>query len=124
MSGSVHLARSVVRDNRNKDGQSVRLRAAVKSFNTKDLCAKSQQNLMSEVEIFMLMDHPNVARLLDVYFSEESVHLVMECMEGGELLDRHKNRPFSEHSSRDATWQMLLSIRHMHAQGVVHRDLK
>jgi len=29
------------------------------------------------------MDHPRVARLLDVYESEGRLSLVMECMEGG-----------------------------------------
>lgn len=34
-------------------------------------------------ELFLSMDHPRVARLLDVYESEGRLSLVMECMEGG-----------------------------------------
>ena len=34
------------------------------------------------------MDHPRVARLMDVYEAEGRLSLVMECMEGGELFER------------------------------------
>ena len=36
-------------------------------------------------ELFLSMDHPRVARLLDVYESEGRLSLVMECMEGWTL---------------------------------------
>ena len=35
-------------------------------------------------ELFLSMDHPRVARLMDVYESEGRLSLVMECMEGCE----------------------------------------
>ena len=38
-------------------------------------------------ELFLSMDHPRVARLLDVYESEGRLSLVMECMEGGRMVE-------------------------------------
>jgi calcium-dependent protein kinase len=71
------------------------------------------------------MDHPHVARLLDVYETDTQINLVMECVEGGELFDRvSKMKGFSEQDSADATRQMLLALHHVHSHGMVHRDLK
>jgi calcium-dependent protein kinase len=71
------------------------------------------------------MDHPNVARLVDVYESENRLSFVMECMEGGELFDRLLDKiVFGEADAATATLQMLLAINYMHSCGLVHRDLK
>ena len=42
------------------------------------------------------VDHPHVCRLLDVYESEKSLDLVMECLEGGELYQRVNAGKFAE----------------------------
>ena len=34
------------------------------------------------------MDHPNIIKLVDIFEENESVYLVMELCEGGELFDR------------------------------------
>eukprot|EP00408_Alexandrium_pacificum_P037023 CAMPEP_0171271502 /NCGR_PEP_ID=MMETSP0790-20130122/61264_1 /TAXON_ID=2925 /ORGANISM="Alexandrium catenella, Strain OF101" /LENGTH=55 /DNA_ID=CAMNT_0011740385 /DNA_START=75 /DNA_END=239 /DNA_ORIENTATION=+ len=55
------------------------------------------------------MDHPHITRLYDVYESKDSLALVMECMEGGELFDRvSEQKRFSEEDASNALWQMLL----------------
>jgi len=61
---------------------------AVKEFKLAMVANDKRAQLESEVEIFLCMDHPHITRLYDVYESEENLHLVMECMEGGELFDR------------------------------------
>jgi len=62
---------------------------------------------------------------VDVYESETYLHLVMECMEGGELFERlTKRKRFSERDAASAVYHMLLAVNYIHNRGIVHRDLK
>lgn len=71
------------------------------------------------------MDHPHIARLIDVYESDEHMDLVMECMEGGELLDRiREQKRFSEKDTAEHCWQMLLALNYIHSHGMIHCDVK
>mmetsp|Transcript_111660 Transcript_111660/g.346472 ORF Transcript_111660/g.346472 Transcript_111660/m.346472 type:complete len:530 (-) Transcript_111660:203-1792(-) len=98
---------------------------AVKAFKLSNLSSQQKAQLEGEVEISLCMDHPHVARLFDVYESQEFLHLVMECMEGGELYERIVElKTFSERDAADTVWQMLLAVNYLHSHGIVHRDLK
>jgi len=43
------------------------------------------RQLIAEVEIYLVLDHPNVTRLHDVDETQSEVSLLTECCEGGEL---------------------------------------
>jgi calcium-dependent protein kinase len=119
--GEVKLATSM-----KKPGQ----RFAVKSFQfgggmSKILHQEKLRQLKHEVENYLCMDHPHIARLYDVYETRHGLHLVMECMEGGELFDRViERKQFSEAEARQALRQMLLALNYIHSHGIVHRDVK
>jgi len=114
--GKVHLAKSRINSKQT---------AAVKTFRLKGLNDSKKDRLMAETSVFLCMDHPHVARLLDVYESDHHISLVMECMDGGELFDRVTSaKRFEETAAADATRQMLLALHYLHSHGMVHRDLK
>lgn len=98
---------------------------AVKAFKFGSCPQDKRQQLESEVEIFLTLDHPHITRLFDVYEEADMLFLVMECMEGGELFDRVQLiKRFSERDAADAVWQMLLALNYLHTHKIVHRDLK
>mmetsp|Transcript_27821 Transcript_27821/g.60808 ORF Transcript_27821/g.60808 Transcript_27821/m.60808 type:complete len:553 (+) Transcript_27821:21-1679(+) len=100
-------------------------KCAVKALRLDGLSREKKLQLESEVDIFLAADHPHVARLFDVYETPKQMHLVMECLEGGELFDRVSERKtFPEGDAAEAVSQMLLSVNYLHKHGVAHRDLK
>lgn len=100
-------------------------KVAVKSFNKKMLTSKRLEFLRNEVSVYLLLDHPNVTRLLDVYEDEKFVHLVMEFCSGKELYHRLvKKSRYSEKDAAKTTYEMLLAINYLHQHRIVHRDIK
>lgn len=98
---------------------------AVKSFVKNQLSARQQGDLQREVDLYMSLDHPNVCRLEGVYDNTESVHLVMERLEGGELFDRLAAvKQMTEPEAAGVVRQILSAVSYLHAHKVVHRDLK
>jgi len=115
--GEVRMATSV-----SQPGQ----KFAVKSLRLAGNIEKDKlEQLEAEVENYLSMDHPHITRLYDVYESKQELHLVMECMDGGELFDRViEKKRFSEAEASDALRQMLLALNYIHSHGIVHRDVK
>lgn len=100
-------------------------RYAVKSFQKRRLSAEARSELRREVEVYLKLDHPHVARLEDVYETHRDLHIVMELMAGGELYERLAlRRQYAEADAAGTTRQMLLAVAYLHAHSVVHRDLK
>jgi len=115
MSGPVLLATS------KRDGR----KYAVKSFKKKGLSLKTRGELQNEVEVYLTLDHPHVAKLDMVFETDEVLHLVMEYMEGGELYDRlAARRQYSEEAAAETAYQILLAVAYLHAHQIAHRDLK
>jgi len=98
---------------------------AVKPFKLRGITDGRRKELRNEAEICLTMDHPHVARLADIYEHPGHLEMVMECLEGGELLDRiHECQLFTERHAADMTWQMLLAVNYLHRMGIAHRDIK
>jgi len=100
-------------------------RYAIKRIGKRALKRDKLLLLKQEAEIYLALDHPNIAKLHDVYESDEDLALVMECCTGGELFDRLEERvQFTEFEAAETTRQMLHAVGYLHAHNVVHRDLK
>jgi serine/threonine protein kinase len=100
-------------------------RVAIKAFKLAALFGHKRSELEAELAVFLCMDHPHVSRLFDVYETKEYLHLVMECLDGGELFERvQKVQKFTEQDAADAVWQMLLALNYIHSHRVAHGDIK
>lgn len=100
-------------------------RVAVKSFNKSSMSSRRLQELRSEVDIHLAMDHPHIVRLDRVYESSNEIHLVMEQLTGGELFDLLlRKSTLDDADAADAVRQVLHAMVYMECQGVMHRDIK
>jgi calcium-dependent protein kinase len=98
---------------------------AVKDFNFAGVPLSKREQLECEVEVFLSMDHPHIARLMDVYEQGDHISLVMEHMEGGELFDRlARLKRFGESEAASAAWHMLMALNYIHSHGIMHGDVK
>jgi len=79
----------------------------------------------SEIKIMEQISHPRIARMYEAVETPKRMHLIMECLDGGNLCSYVKaKRRLSEDESRRIFFQILQAIEHLHALGVSHRDIK
>lgn len=99
---------------------------AIKSYKKKCRDSQKLQILKAEVNVYLKLDHPHIAKLLEVYEDDKMLYLVMEHCTGGELYHRLiQKKIFDENVARDVTSQMLKAVSYLHNTAkVVHRDLK
>ncbi|CAK9018666.1 unnamed protein product [Durusdinium trenchii] len=114
MSGSVQLVASTV------DGSLY----ALKIYDKDSMNDSRYKLLKQEVEIYLSVDHPNIARLIDVYEWGQGIALIMEYCSGGELQQRWNSEAYEEEDAMEATKQMLYAVNYLHAHNICHRDLK
>jgi len=101
---------------------------AVKTLAKHSVSKAAVANALQEADIYLRMDHANIARLLRVYNEPDNLYIVMEYCSGGSLGDRlFKHDRMSENEAIHTTRQMLAAVNycHKHSGGkVCHRDLK
>ncbi len=103
-------------------------RVAVKVLHEK-LASDTQsvERLRTEAEIPMLLQHPNIVRVLDLVFPPAVARpfFVMELLEGRSLLDHvHLDGPVPVGDAIEIARQALAGLAAAHLAGVVHRDVK
>uniref|UniRef100_A0A7S0G832 Protein kinase domain-containing protein n=1 Tax=Rhodosorus marinus TaxID=101924 RepID=A0A7S0G832_9RHOD len=83
----------------------------------------------TEVAILRKLRHPNIVKHRDVLFDEETdrVVLVVEYMARGVVLDSSKlqdEKKLSEEAVKEIMKDVVAGLMYLHAQRVVHRDIK
>lgn len=84
---------------------------------------------MHELAVMKKLNHPNVVKLKEIIAEErkDRVYLVLEYMRYGSLLDRLAADPAGRLPLADVyvyARDIVLGLEYLHAQGVIHRDLK
>jgi serine/threonine protein kinase len=96
---------------------------AVKFVNKK--LVEREDNLKTETSLLQLVDHPNIVKLLDICDTKDTLFIIMELMEGGELYDEIvKRKHFTEKDASYIMYQLFSALDYLHKRQIVHRDLK
>ncbi|XP_076066239.1 ribosomal protein S6 kinase alpha-5-like isoform X2 [Oratosquilla oratoria] len=83
-------------------------------------------NCLQEINLLRAcQNHPNIVNLHEVYYDEAHTYMVLELLEGGELLERiRKKKRFTEGEASVLMSHLVSAVHYMHSRGIVHRDLK
>ncbi|KAH1010205.1 ribosomal protein S6 kinase alpha-5 isoform X2 [Dendroctonus ponderosae] len=84
------------------------------------------RNLTEEINLLRACQgHPNIVKLVDCIQDDHLTYLVMECLNGGELFHRIRNKTrFLESEASVIIKKLVSALSFMHERRVVHRDLK
>lgn len=71
------------------------------------------------------LSHKNCMKLFEVYESDNSLYIVVELLEGGQLYDKIKAKyKFKPHEVKKIIVSILHGLKEMHSKKIMHRDLK
>jgi len=73
------------------------------------------------------VDHPNIVKYYSTYEDESYLYLVMEYCPRGELFDAiasQRDNSFGEKEACTIIEKIIRAVNHVHANGIVHRDIK
>ncbi len=101
-------------------------KVAIKTYDKSKLKDPAHwKRVHSEIKIMEAVSHPRIARMYEAVETPKRMHLIMECLDGGNLCSYVKQKKrLSEDESKKIFFQILQAIEHLHVQGVSHRDVK
>lgn len=98
---------------------------AIKIYDKRHLPIFDKGCISTEVEILKSLRHPNVINIKEAYDAPKKLYIVMEFMEGGELLDLiRKRKVFPEREACKIFFQTISALAYLHSIGIIHRDIK
>ena len=98
---------------------------AVKVTKKEDLEFGERQKLLQEIEILKELDHPSIARVIDIFEDKKKFYFVQEYLSGGGLFDSLiQNVGFTENASATIIRQVLSAVAFLHSKKIAHRDIK
>lgn len=98
---------------------------AVKVIKKRNLDPRELDFILREVNILKSVTHPNIVNTYDVFDMKDSLHLVLEFMEGGELFDIIADEgQFSEQAASQVMRDVVKGVQYLHMHSIVHRDIK
>jgi serine/threonine protein kinase/tetratricopeptide (TPR) repeat protein len=99
----------------------VALKVIKLGMDTKSVIARFE----AERQALAMMDHPNIAKVLDAGATETGrPYFVMELVRGIKITDYCDQNNLSTRERLDLFIQICRAIQHAHQKGIIHRDIK
>lgn len=80
--------------------------------------------IINEILVMRESAHKNIVNYIDSFLHTGDLWVVMEYMEGGSLTDIVTNNMMTEGQIAAVAKETLEGIAHLHAKGIIHRDIK
>ncbi|XP_066047069.1 STE20-like serine/threonine-protein kinase isoform X3 [Chamaea fasciata] len=98
--------------------------AAAKVIDTKS--EEELEDYMVEIDILASCDHPNIVKLLDAFYYENNLWILIEFCAGGavDAVMLELERPLTEPQIKVVCRQTLEALNYLHENKIIHRDLK
>jgi len=105
------------------EGQKNKLKIAIKKM--PHVTRSERHKNLREVAFLHHLVHNNIVKYEGAIIADSELWLLMEWMDGGTLHQALSSKhTFDEPSIAYVVREMLKGLEHMHAQGIIHRDLK
>ncbi|MCA9031299.1 MAG: serine/threonine protein kinase, partial [Planctomycetaceae bacterium] len=103
----------------------VKRRVALKLIKSDVLSKDVMARFEAEKQALAMMDHPNIARVLDAGTTDEGrPYFVMELVEGVPITQYCDENKLSVDERLKLFVPVCKAVQHAHQKGIVHRDLK
>eukprot|EP01117_Protostelium_nocturnum_P011088 TRINITY_DN4024_c0_g1_i10.p1 TRINITY_DN4024_c0_g1~~TRINITY_DN4024_c0_g1_i10.p1 ORF type:complete len:701 (-),score=258.59 TRINITY_DN4024_c0_g1_i10:2875-4977(-) len=96
----------------------------VKQLDQATLYKRNQTiHVISERNILRAVNHPFIVKLYNSFKDENSLYLLMELVQGGELFN-YIRRGMPPSACRTYAAEVTLALEYLHARNIIYRDLK
>jgi serine/threonine-protein kinase len=77
-----------------------------------------------EIQCLASLDHPNVLKVFESGARDGVAYLIMEYLEGGNLVKRLNGSPMPPREAAQLLATLAGAVQYLHGRGLVHRNLK
>jgi len=82
------------------------------------------QRFLTEAQSIAALNHTNIVQIYDYGRATDGPFLIMECVQGGSLLEKCKAGPIEIDEAVNIFGQLCDGLAKAHAAGIIHRDIK
>ncbi|KAM5179684.1 serine/threonine-protein kinase Nek5-like isoform 2-T3 [Mantella aurantiaca] len=108
-------------------GKKDNIQSVIKEINLSKMPPKEKEASQKEVTLLSKMKHPNIVTFFTSFKERNSLYIVMEYCDCGDLAKRiNKQRGILFDEDQILSWfvQISLGLKHIHDRKVLHRDIK